>query len=106
MWGLAGGPAKHVKHAEQTLYANWKAHKGATHDVSEGGTGACDVYAPRGCKSYSWFSPNPNKLGLGRIDCAWNRKGKALKNVGQCYAQTGFDGVAGVGTPKGLKLFK
>jgi subtilase family serine protease len=105
MWGLAGGPHKGVGTPGKTLYANFKKHKG-TYDVNTGGTGGCYIYSPRSCSSFSWFRPNPNTLGAGLIDCAWNKTGHKESHYGQCYANKGYDGVAGVGTPKGLAVFK
>jgi subtilase family serine protease len=104
MWGLAGGPAKGTAYPEQTLYNNYKAHPGDTHDIVEGGTGACYQDAPANCVSF--FGTNPNTIGAGRIDCAWDAAGKRVSNVGQCYAETGYDGVSGVGAPKGVAIFK
>lgn len=104
MWGLAGGP--HAKHPAATLYNNYKKSKKHTYDVMAGGTGGCDLYAPRGCSAFSWFSPTPNTVGAGLVDCAWNATGQKTKHFGQCYAAPGYDGVAGVGSPKGLGIFK
>lgn len=114
MWALAGGPSKHVAYPAQTLYANFKAHKSDTYDVTVGGTGGCFDQTPKSCGTFlqdiiygSSAGENPNTGPAGLLDCAWGPTGnKPLANRGQCYAQPGYDGVSGVGTPKGLKVFK
>jgi hypothetical protein len=111
MWGLAGGA--HGKHPAKTLYVRYKKSKASTYDVRVGGTGGCYDQSPRSCSSLlqfmiyggsSGFNPNTGPGGL--LDCAWGKTGSTVKaHRGQCYAQPGYDGVSGVGTPKGLKVF-
>jgi Subtilase family len=114
LWALAGGPAKGVSYPGQTLYGNFKHHKG-TYDVTVGGNGGCDTLSPTACGGLLGFliygntftNPNPNTGPGGLVDCAWGPTGsKVLANRGQCYAQPGLDGVSGVGTPKGLSVFQ
>jgi subtilase family serine protease len=114
LWGLAGGPVKGVPSPGKTLYANFK-HKRGTYDVTVGGTGGCNTQSPRACGGLlgflvygdSFSSPNPNTGPLGLVDCAWGPTGNAARSArAQCYARPGYDGVSGVGTPKGLAVFK
>ena len=113
MWGLAGGA--HGKHPAKTLYDRYKKSKGSTYDVRVGGTGGCYDQSPRSCSGllqYSVYGPtynakaNPNTGPAGLLDCAWGKTGGVKAHRGQCYAQPGYDGVSGVGTPQGLKVFK
>ncbi|MGA8246244.1 MAG: S53 family peptidase [Nocardioides sp.] len=115
LWGLAGGPHKGVKFAAKTLYDNFKHKKKATYDVGVGGTGGCDTQSPKSCNGIlpfviyggSFTGSNPNDGPGGLVDCAWKAHGaRVLNNRAQCYAQPGYDGVSGVGTPKGLSIFK
>lgn len=114
MWGLAGGPSKHVAWPASTLYANYKKHKSDTYDVTVGGTGGCYDQTPKSCGTFlqnivygSHAGENPNTGPGGLIDCAWGATGNKPKaDRYQCYAQPGYDGVSGVGSPKGLKVFK
>lgn len=40
------------------------------------------------------------------LDCAFGATGTAVvADRGQCYAGPGYDGVSGIGTPKGLGVF-
>jgi hypothetical protein len=113
MWGLAGGPHG-VSYPAKTLYQRFKKSKGSTYDVRVGGTGGCDTQSPTACGgllqqlvygSASGLNPNTGPGLL--LDCAWGATGDTPKaNRAQCYAQPGYDGVSGVGTPKGLKVFK
>jgi subtilase family serine protease len=114
LWGLAGGPLKGVPSAGKTLYDNFK-HKKGTYDVTVGGTGGCNTQSPRACGGLLGFliygsgftSPNPNTGQGGLVDCAWRPTGTAVRSArSQCYARPGYDGVSGVGTPKGLAVFK
>ncbi len=113
LWGLAGGP-QGAPSPSKTLYVNFK-HKKGTYDVTVGGTGGCDTLSPRACGGLLGFliygdtfsSPNPNTGPDGLVDCAWGATGTAVKSArAQCYARPGYDGVSGVGTPKGLAVFK
>jgi hypothetical protein len=118
MWGLAGGPQRGVKYPAQTLYAHFKKKHSSTYDVKVGGNGGCDTQSPKACAGllqlmlYGTDSaytpgPNPNAGPGGLVDCAWGATGAAPKtNRAQCYAQPGYDGVSGVGTPQGLAVFK
>lgn len=103
MWGLAGGPGG-VSYPALSLYGHYKSDK--THplyDVTVGGTGYCDTASPVACDG----GANPNRMGAGLVDCAWGASGTAvLANRYQCYAKPGYDGVSGVGTPKGVAAFK
>jgi PKD repeat protein len=103
MWGLAGGPGN-VRFPALSLYGHFRATRGSTYDVTVGGTGLCDYISPVGCTG--GVSPN----GPGQtLDCAWGVGGVSdsiLANRYQCYAQPGFDGVSGVGTPRGVTVFK
>ena len=40
------------------------------------------------------------------VDCRWDSLGNPLSSIGQCNAQTGFDGPTAVGTPNGLGAFQ
>jgi subtilase family serine protease len=103
MWALAGGPAG-VKYPALTLYGHYKSDRSHLYDVTVGGTGLCDLNSPGEC----FGSSNPNvSLGAGLVDCAWGSTGTAIRaNRSQCYAAPGYDGVSGVGTPKGTNPFK
>jgi subtilase family serine protease len=106
MWALAGGPAG-VKYPALSLYGHFKSD--ATHplyDVTFGGNGACDTGTPGACGAF--FGPaNPNQAGDGLVDCLWGATGTAtLANHYQCYARSGYDGVSGVGAPKGVNAFR
>jgi hypothetical protein len=113
LWGLAGGPQGAPSPAK-TLYANFK-HKLGTYDVTVGGTGGCNTQSPRACGGLLGFliygdtfsSPNPNTGPGGLVDCAWGPTGNSVRSArAQCYARPGYDGVSGVGAPKGLAVFK
>ncbi len=106
MWGLAGGPSA-VKYPALSLYGHFKSD--ATHplyDVTVGGTGFCDTSSPTFCKQF--WNNNPNDLAdPDLLDCGFPASGAGiLTNRYQCYAKPGYDGVAGVGTPKGVNPFK
>ena len=103
MWGLAGGPAG-VKYPALTLYGHYKSDNAHLYDVKVGSTALCGGTSP----VYCFGSANPNvALGAGLVDCAWGSSGTAvLANRYQCNAKPGYDGVSGVGTPKGTNPFK
>lgn len=113
MWGLAGGPHG-VKYPALTLYGHYQKSRASTYDVTVGGTGGCDTQSPNACSGLLQFliygsssGANPNTGAAGLLDCAWGASGNApLANRAQCYSQPGYDGVSGVGTPKGLTVFK
>jgi len=106
MWALAGGSGG-VAYPSLTLYGHYKHDTTRpTYDVVVGGTGVCDIASATTCSNY--YGQNPNTYGHGLLDCAWGPTGAAtatLTNRNQCYAVPGFDGVSGVGTPKGLGTF-
>jgi hypothetical protein len=107
MWGLAGGPGS-VTYPSLSLYGHFKGDSShPLYDVTVGGTGMCDWATPGFCTGGS----NPNGWVSGQhIDCGWSTTNTSdptyLANRFQCYARPGYDGVAGVGTPKGLNAFK
>jgi hypothetical protein len=104
-WALAGG-AGGVNYPSLSLYGHYKhdaTH--STYDVTIGGTGLCNTASKTSCLSY--WSGNPNTLGRGQLDCAFPATGTGvLAHSAQCYAQPGYDGVSGVGAPKGVTEFK
>ena len=106
IWALAGG-AHGVDYPALSLYGHFNGERGKhTYDVTVGGTGACDTSSLRAC--YNSFGGNPNDfaLGFGLIDCGFADSGPMVLNQRwQCYAKPGYDGVAGVGTPKGVSGF-
>ena len=102
LWALAGGPGG-VTYPALSLYGHFKAG-GSTYDVTVGGTGLCDWATPGFCTG----DENPNNLSR-ELDCGWDLAGSSnayRADRFQCYAQPGYDGVSGVGTPKGLTVFK
>ena len=113
MWGLAGGPHG-VSYPALTLYGHFKSSPASTHDVRVGGNGGCDTQSPNACGGLLQYlvygaasGLNPNTGAMGRLDCAWNSLGDVPRiNHAQCYAQPGYDGVSGVGTPNGLTVFR
>lgn len=104
MWALAGGP-RGVTYPSLSLYGHFKGDtKRPTYDVSVGGTGLCDTSTITACSNAALG--NPNDLGAGLVDCAFPSTGPGvLAHRAQCYAQTGYDGVSGVGTPAGVRVF-
>jgi hypothetical protein len=108
MWGLAGGPAG-VKYPSLSLYGHFNSANRPTYDVTVGGTGLCDTATLTACLLAAG-GMNPNGLGFGDLDCGWSTTNlldaTPLANRFQCYAQPGYDGVSGVGTPDGVKVFK
>jgi hypothetical protein len=104
LWALAGGPGG-VDYPSLSLYGHFKS-EGTAHlyDVTVGGTGMCSTYSPTSC--FNSAGQNPNTLGYGLIDCAFGAQGTpVLGNRAQCYARPGYDGVSGVGVPKGTAAF-
>jgi subtilase family serine protease len=105
MWALAGGPGG-VTYPALSLYGHFKSG-GSTYDVTVGGNGYCGTATPGFCNG--GFNPNAFIPGQD-VDCGWSITNLAsnayLTNRYQCYARPGYDGVAGVGTPKGLAVFK
>jgi hypothetical protein len=104
MWALAGGPGG-VAYPSLSLYGHFKGdHVRPTYDVTVGGTGLCNTATLIFCTG--GFNPNSANQEL---DCAWDTAGASdtpLTNRYQCYARPGYDGVSGVGTPKGVTVFK
>ncbi len=95
MYALVGG-AHGVQYPALTLYG----HPGATFDVKTGGNGYCGGDTSASCG-------NPNRLGEGVLDCLYPPTGNTPSpGTGACDAATGFDGPSGLGTPKGLAVFR
>lgn len=103
MWALAGGPGG-VKYPAMTLYGHFHATPSELYDVTVGGNALCDSTSAVEC----FGNGNPNSdLGAGMVDCMWGASGTAvLADKYQCNAESGYDGVSGVGTPKGVALFQ
>ncbi len=103
MWALAGGPGG-VKYPGMTLYGHFHATPSQLYDVTVGGNALCDSTSAVECFGNS----NPNvDLGAGMVDCMWGASGTAvLTDKYQCNAEPGYDGVSGVGTPKGIAPFQ
>jgi hypothetical protein len=103
MWALAGGPGG-VKYPGMTLYGHFHATPSQLYDVTVGGNALCDSTSAVECFGNS----NPNvDLGAGMVDCIWGASGTAvLADKYQCNAEPGYDGVSGVGTPKGIAPFQ
>jgi subtilase family serine protease len=109
MWALAGGPGG-VTNPALSLYGHFnRAPSRFTYDVTVGGTGLCHTATLTACLLAAG-GINPNSLGLGDLDCGWSTTNlldsTPLTNRFQCYAQPGYDGVSGVGTPIGVNVFK
>jgi hypothetical protein len=104
LWGVAGGP-NGVTSPALSLYGHFKSDAGAhDYDVTIGGTGICSTASLTTCANAA--GGNPNTLGAGLVDCGFGASGTAtLANRFQCYARPGYDGVSGVGTPKGVGAF-
>jgi hypothetical protein len=104
LWAIAGGPAG-VAYPALSLYGHWKSDAGAhDYDVTIGGTGLCSTASLTTCSLAA--NGNPNQLGAGLVDCGFTGTGTAVvANRFQCYARPGYDGVSGVGTPKGVGAF-
>ena len=117
MWALAGGSGG-VAYPSQSLYLNLKAHPTSVFDVKIGGNGWCGGDTPAHCSAVlkNETTPptgNPNQLenpngGAGGLkDCSYPTSGTGtFVNNSQCNAKAGYDGASGVGTPKGLTVFK
>jgi hypothetical protein len=102
LWALAGGPAG-VKYPALTLYGHFKSDRGHLYDVTVGDTAACDGESAVECNG----GANLNQAVGQLLDCMWAATGPSvLANRYQCQAEPGFDGVSGVGTPKGTNPFK
>ena len=108
MWALAGGPGG-VTYPALSLYGHFKSGANHPYDVTVGGTGLCDTATLTACLLAAG-GMNPNGLGFGDLDCGWSTTNvfdpTPLANRFQCYAQPGYDGVSGVGTPTSVNVFK
>jgi PKD domain/Divergent InlB B-repeat domain/PASTA domain len=104
MWALAGGP-QGVTYPALTLYGHFQTGPSQFNDITSGGNGFCDTDSAATCFANTG-DENPNELGDGLLDCRWDQDGDLLANIGQCNAETGFDGVSGVGTPNGVAPFQ
>lgn len=101
LWGLAGGPAG-VKYPALTLYGHFKSDRGHLYDVTVGDNAACGGDSAIACSG----GANINQIDAQWLDCMWGATGTAvLANRYQCQAEPGYDGVSGVGTPKGTNPF-
>jgi subtilase family serine protease len=106
MWALAGGPAA-VRYPSLSLYGHYQTGR-PLYDVTVGGTGFCGTANPTSCTGGVNPNMNPALKPAAELDCAWDVGGtsnRVLANRAQCYARSGYDGVSGVGTPKGLRVF-
>ncbi len=86
LYGLAGGTAG-MRYPALTLYGH-VADSSARFDVTSGGNSICGGVSSCG---------DPNAAFGSLVDC---------NGTTACNAAPGFDGPSGVGTPKGLALFK
>ena len=93
-YALAGG-AQGVSYPSLILYG----HSGSSYDVTTGGNGWCDGEGAAQCG-------DPNTLGFGTVDCDYAANGTVAAGDRACDALAGYDGPTGVGTPKGITLFK
>jgi subtilase family serine protease len=111
LWALAGGPGG-VNYPALSLYGHFKSDTTKhLYDVTLGGTASCNTSTLASCANW-WTGSNtgnPNLAGFGLLDCAWNPSSPdpatPRANRYQCYAQKGYDGVSGVGTPMGTTPF-
>jgi hypothetical protein len=104
MWALAGG-AGGVKYPALSLYGHFRSDPD-TYDITVGSNGFCGIAAPSACAS-DWGS-NPNaSMAPNLVDCAFGTTSSVAVDPhrGQCYAQPGYDGVSGVGSPRGTGTF-
>jgi len=88
LYALAGG-GQGVDYSALTLYGH-AADPSLRFDVTEGANGFCGGESVAECG-------HANSFGAGVIDC---------EGTTACNAVSGFDGPTGIGTPKGLGLFK
>jgi hypothetical protein len=93
-FALAGG-AHGLAYPALALYGHTAS---AHYDVTGGGNGLCGGEGAPQC-------PDPNTLGYGILDCAYDASGVATPGVGACDAAAGFDGPSGIGTPASMTLF-
>jgi hypothetical protein len=107
LWARAGVPPSTVSYPAVLPYGHLK--DGSAYDVTTGGNGYCGGLTVGQCLGGASGPVNPNSLGYGMIDCDYSnmlQPGTPATGVGQCDAAPGFDGPSGVGTPKGLNVFK
>jgi len=130
MWALAGGSGG-VAYPAQNLYDNYRFHPTSTYDVQTGGNGWCAGDDTTSCSTalQNETAPstgNPNNLQngstqhdaenppqgqgwAGLLDCSYPHDGSEQSGQpisGECNALTGYDGASGVGTPRGLQVFR
>jgi hypothetical protein len=94
MYALAGGSSG-VNYPALTLYGHI-GDSSSLYDVTEGGNGYCDAAPEFECGHPDTYSAVVSGYAL-QLDCEYTTA---------CDAAAGFDGPSGVGTPKGLGLFK
>jgi PKD repeat protein len=130
MWALAGGGGG-LRYPGQNLYDNFRFHPGSRYDVTIGGNSFCAGDTMAGCSAYvndnitgGDGSPNDISNGstqldstnppqgngwTGLLDCSYPYDGSAATTTqysAGCNATPGYDGPSGVGTPRGLQLFR
>jgi subtilase family serine protease len=96
------GGSHAVPYPAVTLYGN----ASAAYDVTVGGNGFCDGEGAAQCSGVYLGGGNPNLLGVGVLDCAWDSLGNAVADTRACDATKGFDGPSGLGAPRSGNLFK
>jgi len=93
-FALAGG-AHGLPYPAVALYSHTSS---AHYDVTVGGNGLCGGEGAPQC-------PDPNNLGYGILDCAYDASGVPALGSGACDAAGGFDGPSGIGAPATMTLF-
>ncbi|HKD95834.1 MAG TPA: PASTA domain-containing protein [Gaiellaceae bacterium] len=102
MWALGGGPAG-VKYPALTLYGHFQTSPSQFFDVTSGGNAYCGGDSATACSP----GANPNQQNGELLDCMWGPTGTTvLTSIAQCNAQSGYDGVSGVGTLKSVTPFQ
>lgn len=111
MYALAGG-ARGAAYPASAVYGNGKVHTTRRYDVRAGGNGFCGTDSPAACAKAVYkvrrSTHNPNRLGLGLVDCTFSRSGSESvprARRSECNAVTGYDGASGVGAPDRTSLF-
>lgn len=107
MWALVGAPPSSVSYPAVLPYGHLK--DGSVYDVTSGGNGLCGGLAVGQCFGNANGPENPNALYGAWVDCDYSnmlQPGTPALGTGQCDAAPGYDGPSGVGTPKGLSIFK
>lgn len=122
MWALAGG-AHGVTYPGKSLYDNVRLRASSINDVKLGGNAFCAGDTVANCSAAVKSitdngTGNPNNLSNGNthhqngwaglLDCGYAYDGSEniIANNKQCVARTGYDGSSGVGSPKGVSMFK